>query len=94
MCWQLGRRTDESCRKLLDKLGDCQVLRYCRDELESYSKFIPEERHWIGKEGTQRIERNNVNFRTQLKRLQRETICFSKFLRAPSKNRLHFFPNY
>ena len=34
--------------------------------------------HWVGKEGTQRIERNNLNFRTHLKRLQGETICFSK----------------
>ena len=78
VCWQLGRRTDESCQKLLNKLAESQVPRYCTDEWESYQKFIPTERHWIGKEGTQRIERNNLNFRTHLKRLQRETICFSK----------------
>lgn len=78
VCWQLGRRTDESCRRLLSKLRDCQVMRYCTDELETYQKLLPPARHWIGKDGTQRIERNNLNFRTHLKRLQRETICFSK----------------
>jgi IS1 family transposase len=78
VCWQIGRRTDESCRKLLGKLEDCQVLRYHTDGWESYEKYLPETHHWVGKAGTQRIERNNLNFRTHMKRLQRETICFSK----------------
>jgi insertion element IS1 protein InsB len=78
VCWQIGRRTDETCRKLLKKLAGCVVLRYYTDEWESYRKYLPATHHWVGKEGTQRIERNNLNFRTHLKRLQRETICFSK----------------
>src|SRR5690242_27665 len=78
VCYQLGRRTDETCQKLLAKLSDCQVLRYCTDEWESYGKFLPPAQHWVGKELMQDIERNNLNFRTHLKRLQRETICFSK----------------
>lgn len=78
LCFELSRRTDETCQRLLNKLGDCQVLRYFTDELDSYRKFIPQTHHWIDKAGRQRIERNNLNFRTHLKRLQRETICFSK----------------
>jgi IS1 family transposase/transposase-like protein len=78
VCWYLGRRTDESCKRLLEQLNSCHVMRYCTDELESYQKFLPPAQHWVGKEGTQRIERNNLNFRTHLKRLQRQTICFSK----------------
>lgn len=78
ICWQIGRRTDESCQKLLGKLGDCLVLRYYTDEWESYEKYLPTTHHWVGKAGTQRIERNNLNFRTHIKRMQRETICFSK----------------
>jgi IS1 family transposase len=35
-------------------------------------------RHRTGKEGTRATERNNLNFMTHLKRLQRHTICFSK----------------
>jgi IS1 family transposase len=78
VCWELGRRADDTCRRRLEKLRDCQVLRYCTDEWESYQKYLPEQRHWIGKELMQAIERNNLNFRTHLKRLHRETICFSK----------------
>jgi insertion element IS1 protein InsB len=78
VCWQMGRRTDETCRRLLKKLEGCLVLRYYTDEWESYSKYLPTTHHWVGKDGTQRIERNNLNFRTHLKRMQRETICFSK----------------
>lgn len=77
VCLQIGRRTDETCQRLLKKLEGCQVLRYYTDELESYEKYLPTTHHWVGKEGTQRIERNNLNFRTHMKRLQRESICFS-----------------
>jgi IS1 family transposase len=78
VCFQLGRRTDSNCEKMLAKLNACQVLRFCTDDWESYKKLIPETHHWIGKDLTQDIERQNLNFRTRLKRLQRETICFSK----------------
>lgn len=79
-CWHysLGKRTDESLRNLLGKLSAVQITRFYTDNWESYQNLIPEVRHWIGKAGTQRIERQNLNFRTHLKRLQRRTICFSK----------------
>lgn len=32
VCWELGRRTDASCQKLLSKLSECQVLRYHIDD--------------------------------------------------------------
>jgi insertion element IS1 protein InsB len=73
-----GRRTDQTCQQLLDKLAACQITRFYTDHWESYEKLIPEHRHWIGKMGTQRIERNNLTIRTRLKRWQRRTICFSK----------------
>jgi insertion element IS1 protein InsB len=73
-----GRRTDASCQQLLEKLAQCQITRFYTDRWESYEKLIPEHRHWIGKQGTQRIERNNLTIRTRLKRWQRRTICFSK----------------
>ena len=76
----IGRRTDHSCRQLLDKLSECRVTRFFTDDWESYQRLIPEYRHWVGKTGTQRIERQNLNFRTHLKRLHRRTICFSKSL--------------
>ena len=73
-----GRRTDAACQQLLDKLAGCQITRFYTDYWESYEKLIPEHRHWVGKMGTQRIERNNLTIRTRLKRWHRRTICFSK----------------
>jgi len=78
VAWTIGRRTEQTCRRLLKQLSRCQVLRFCTDDWESYQKLIPETNHWRGKQWTQRIERQNLNFRTHLKRLHRRTICFSK----------------
>jgi insertion element IS1 protein InsB len=74
----LGRRTDDSCQKLCGKLARCDVRHFATDDWQSYSKTLDPKRHHIGKEGTQNIERKNLNFRTHLKRMQRRTICFSK----------------
>jgi insertion element IS1 protein InsB len=72
------RRTDAACRQPLQKLAGCRITRYHTDNWQSYAKFLPARRHQTGKEGTSRIERHNLNFRTRLKRLQRHTICYSK----------------
>jgi hypothetical protein len=69
------RRCDESCKKFLNKLEARQALRYCTDDRESYQKLLPT-KHRISKDQTQDIERQNLNFRTHIKRMQRETICF------------------
>jgi insertion element IS1 protein InsB len=69
------RRTDAACRQLLQKLAGCRIRRYHTDNWQSYARFLPARRHLTGKEGTSRIERHNLNFRTRLKRLQRHTIC-------------------
>lgn len=73
-----GRRTDQSCRKLLKKYEKSQIERFASDDWQSYQKAIATEKHYVGKNQTQRIERRNLNFRTHLKRLQRRTICYSK----------------
>jgi insertion element IS1 protein InsB len=78
VAWTVGERTDQSCRRLFKQLKRCHVLRFCTDEWKSYEKLIPWAQHWVGKRWTQDIERQNLNFRTHLKRLQRKTICFSR----------------
>ncbi|HEX8492450.1 MAG TPA: IS1 family transposase [Pyrinomonadaceae bacterium] len=78
VAWLIGEHTDHSCRRLFKQLKRCRVLRFCTDEWQSYQKLIPWAQHWVGKQWTQDIERQNLNFRTHLKRLQRRTICFSK----------------
>jgi insertion element IS1 protein InsB len=100
VAWRIGRRTDQTCRSLLKQLRGCQVLRFCTDDWVSYQKLLPWSQHWVGKQWTQRIERQNLNFRTHLKRLHRRTICFSKSdemheavlkLYIQQHNRLHHF---
>jgi IS1 family transposase len=73
-----GRRTDANCRKLLEKYKGSQIKQFASDDWQSYQKCVPAERHYIGKDKTQRIERKNLNFRVHLKRLARKTIAFSK----------------
>lgn len=74
----LGRRTDKSCRQLAERLSAPQVENYYTDDWQSYAKYLDAEHHHIGKDGTQNIERHNLNFRTHIKRSHRRTICFSK----------------
>ena len=45
---------------------------------EAYERNIDEEKHSVGKNNTQKIERKNLNLRTWIKHLTRKTICFSK----------------
>src|SRR4029079_5220445 len=68
------RRTNAACQKLLKKLDGCQVSRYYSDDWQSYKKCLPAKQPRVGKEGTQHIERHNLNFRPHIKRLQRRTI--------------------
>jgi insertion element IS1 protein InsB len=73
-----GCRTDESGRELCRKLGRMRVNTYRTDKWPTYARCLPRHRHHTSKEGTCRIERNHLNFRTRIKRLQRRTICYSR----------------
>ena len=73
-----GRRTDATLKKLLKLLAPYRFEFFCTDDWASYAKQLPEKKHIIGKHFTQRIERQNLNFRTRLKRLARRSICFSR----------------
>jgi insertion element IS1 protein InsB len=78
IAWHNGRRTDESCSRLMEKISVFPAARFYTDDWKSYRKYIPPSKHVIGKADTWRIERRNLNFRTHIKRLNRRTICFSK----------------
>ena len=73
-----GRRTDEVCEKLISTLKGFNISKYFTDDWASYAKYIPPDKHVIGKKGTQKIENKNLLLRTRIKRLARKTICFSK----------------
>jgi insertion element IS1 protein InsB len=78
LAYQNGKRTEETCQQLLDKLAVFPIRYDYTDNWQSDHQSIPAERHRIGKDHTWKIERTNLNLRTHLKRLQRKTICFSK----------------
>lgn len=77
LAYHLGSRTHKSAQQLLSRLKDLPIAVYCTDNFSAYRRLLPSSKHLIGKRYTQRIERNNLNFRTHIKRLTRKTICFS-----------------
>ena len=78
LAFQIGKRDDATCKKLMRKLAHLDIKHYYTDDWKSYKKHIPPEKHTVTKKKTQKIERQNLNFRTHIKRLCRKTICFSK----------------
>jgi insertion element IS1 protein InsB len=78
LAFHIGKRNDASCKKLMQKISHLEIDEYCTDDWGAYKKNIPSEKHVISKAKTTHIERRNRDFRTHLKRLCRETVCFSK----------------
>lgn len=78
LAFHIGKRNDAACKSLMKKLSHLTIDKYCTDDWRSYKKHIPKEKHIISKDKTTNIERRNRDFRTHLKRLCRETVCFSK----------------
>jgi len=84
LAFHIGKRNNAACKKLMKKLAHLDIQEYCTDDWKPYKKHIPPQKHTISKRKTQKIERQNLNFRTHIKRLCRRTICFSK------KDDMHF----
>ncbi len=53
--WHSGRRTDESCSRLMKKLSVFPVKNYCTDDRGSCSGLIPSGKHVTGKSDTWKI---------------------------------------
>jgi insertion element IS1 protein InsB len=78
LAYVFGRRQDEvflQLKKLLEPFG---IRRYYTDGWGAYERHLDAEKHWVGKEQTQKIESKHIRLRTRIKRLVRRTICFSK----------------
>ncbi len=73
-----GRRQDVACEQPMDNLKAFNIRTYYTDGWASYPKYIPADKHVVGKKHTQKIENKNLTLRTRIKRLTRKTICFSK----------------
>ena len=78
LAWHNGRRSDEDFQLLLNYLESIPVDLYYSDDWGAYKRKLPETRHIIGKAYTWKIERKNLNFRTDIKRLNRKILCFQK----------------
>ena len=73
-----GKKNTESLKSLLRLLAPFDIRFFCADNFNVYHTELPVEKHIVWKLYTQRIERQNLNLRTRLKRLNRKTIGFSK----------------
>jgi insertion element IS1 protein InsB len=73
-----GRRKDTILVKLKALLEPFGITRYYTDGWGAYERHLDAEQHTVGKANTQKIESKHINLRTQIKRLVRRTICFSK----------------
>ena len=78
LAFLFGKRTDQILKKLINLLSNFNITKYYTDGWNGYNRILPNYLHIEGKTGTQRIERANLTLRTNIKRLQRKTICFSK----------------
>jgi IS1 family transposase/transposase-like protein len=73
-----GRRTDEVFLKLQALREPFGLTHYYTDKWGAYTRHLDPEQHTVSKRGTQKIERKHLTLRTRIKRLVRQTICFSK----------------
>lgn len=74
----VGTRSKVNLRKVIDPLLEAGVQTINTDKYSGYKGVIPKTKHTTFKRKNNGIERQNLNLRTHLKRLNRRTICFSK----------------
>jgi IS1 transposase len=62
-------------KALLQPFG---ITRFYTDGWGAYRRHLDPDKHTVGKQHTQKIERKHTTLRARIKRLTRKTICFSK----------------
>lgn len=72
-----GYRNKKTFRHLLTLRSEFNVVFWCTDKFSTY-EILPKEKHVASKFYTQRIEREKLNLRNRLKRLNRKTLGYSK----------------
>lgn len=76
----IGRRTGEILKKVTDRVLKLNPQKIYTDGLNIYQNLIPGHIHKISRYMTVNIERHHLTIRTNIKPLQRKTICYSKKL--------------
>ncbi|AEA43379.1 IS1 transposase [Fluviicola taffensis DSM 16823] len=77
----VGRRNKSNLKKIISTLVLSDAKQITTDKLNIYKELVPKELHSTKHRGINHIERQNLNLRTHLKRLNRRTICFSKSIK-------------
>jgi insertion element IS1 protein InsB len=78
LAYVFGRRKDEVLLRLKALLEPFGLTRYYTDYWGASMRHLDPDEHYPGKRNTQKIERKHLTLRTRMKRLARQTICFSK----------------
>ncbi len=78
LAYVFGKRRDEVFLELKGLLEPFGITRFYTDDWGAYKRHLDPEKHVVGKQNTQKIERKHLTLRTRIKRLARKTICFSK----------------
>jgi len=78
LAYVFGERKDQVFLELKGLLEPFGISRFYTDDWGAYERNLDPEKHIIGKNNTQKIERKHLTLRTRIKRLARKTICFSK----------------
>lgn len=74
----VGDRSYKTGKRLYEQIQGQECEKYCTDYWESYTKFLPKDKHVQSKAETYTIEGYNSCFRQYLARLHRKTKCYSK----------------
>jgi insertion element IS1 protein InsB len=74
----LADHQDEAFRQLQVLLAPFGIPQFYPDGWGADERNLDPAIHTIGKRNTQKIERKHLTMRTRLRRLVRQTICFSK----------------
>lgn len=78
LAYVLAMHEDEAFVQLKALLEPFGIMQFYSDGWGAYERHIVPVFHPVGKRHTQKIERKHLTLRTRIKRLVRETICFSK----------------
>jgi insertion element IS1 protein InsB len=81
LAYVLGDHQDQVFIKLKALLEPFGITQFYTDKWGAYERHLPLEKHVVGKQNTQKIERKHLTLRTRIKRLVRKTICFSKVVK-------------
>ncbi|AEA42437.1 IS1 transposase [Fluviicola taffensis DSM 16823] len=74
----VGTRSKVNLRSVVNPLLSAEVVSINTDKYSGYKGVVPKKLHTTFKRRNNGIERQNLNLRIHLKRLNRRTICFSK----------------